>query len=106
MRFSIHLWCFLCLSTIAADLSNTNRIPKEAIIGAEQLLGLDFADTKLEMSLPGLREQLDKFQQLRGLPLSNSVPPCLWFDPLPAGTVLDQRRARFRLSAPPKIRLP
>lgn len=99
-------WFLVALPCLAANEPNTNRVPKEAAVGAEQLLGLDFPSEKLEMALPGLAEQREKYLELRKAPLSNAVPPCLRFNPLPARTTLDLHRKKLKLSPAPKVALP
>src|SRR2546425_3914519 len=58
------------------------------------------------MMLPGLREQLANFAALRKFSLSNSVPPAVLFNPLPAGTKFDLKRKKFRMTLPGKMKLP
>src|SRR5207247_331728 len=78
---------FILLLTVAAAVSetNTNPITREVVVHAEKLIGLDFSDAKIDMALPGLKEQLDNFEAMRRFPLSNGVPPALQFNPLPVG---------------------
>lgn len=104
-RFSLVI--LLALSAFAAlGQANINPITREAVRGAEELFGLDFADAKLDLMLPGLKEQLDCFEALRRFPLSNGVPPALQFNPLPAGFKFETLRRKFRPAPAPKVKLP
>lgn len=73
---------------------------------AEKLIGLEFSDAKIEMLLPGLREQARTFEALRAFPLSNGIPPALVFHPLPAGARLETKYRRLRLSPAPQVGRP
>jgi len=92
--------------TTALGQTNTNPITREAVIGAEKLIGLDFSEAKMDLALPGLKEQLDNFEAMRRFPLSNSVPPALQFNPLPVGFKFETARKRFKAGSPGKVRLP
>jgi hypothetical protein len=65
--------------------AETNTINHDAVVGAEKLIGLNFSSNKIEMLLPGLRDQLGKFEALRRVPLSNAIPPAVLFNPIPVG---------------------
>ncbi len=99
---------FILLLTVAAAVSetNTNPITREVVVQAEKLIGLDFSDAKIDLALPGLKEQLDDFEAMRRFPLSNGVPPALQFNPLPVGFKFETARKRFKASSPGKVKLP
>ncbi len=104
-RFSLVI--LLALSAFAAlGQANINPITRETVRGAEELFGLDFVDAKLDLLLPGLKEQLDSFEALRRFPLSNGVPPALQFNPLPGGFKFETQRRKFRPAPAPKVKLP
>ena len=94
------------LAFFARGQTNTDSVSREAVISAEKLLGIEIPENKIEMMLPGLREQLANFAALRKFPLSNSVPPAVLFNPLPAGMKFDLRRKKFRMTPPGKVKLP
>ncbi len=87
-----------------ADSQTNSPITADTVRAAAALIGLDFSEPKIEMMLPGLRDQLAGYQRLRQFPLSNSVPPALGFNPIPAGMKLDLRRRGFRPGPAPKAR--
>ncbi|HEY5915123.1 MAG TPA: amidase [Verrucomicrobiae bacterium] len=103
--------CLSCSIGLLASISlfaaeNTNRVSPADARGAENLLGLSFSDAKIEMAIPGLQEQLGQYQALRQFPLSNGVPPCISFDPVPAGAKFDRERRKPRFTAVRKVKLP
>ncbi len=95
--------CFFCA---AHAQTNTNWVPREVVRDAEKLIGLDFADSKLDMIIPGLKSQFEDFEAIRKFPLSNSVPPAILFNPIPVGMKLSHERSVFRNPPLPKIKMP
>jgi len=60
-------------------------ISKQALIGAEQIAGLEFTDDERELMLSGLEELCEDYERLREMPIDNSVSPALLFDPVLPG---------------------
>lgn len=81
-------------------------ITRQSVHGAETLIGLDFSDAKLDMMLPGLKDQRDNYEAMRRFPLSNGIPPAMQFNPLPVGFKFETKRQKFRASPLPKSKLP
>ncbi len=96
----------LSLGFLARGQTNSSPVSRETVVNAEKLFGLEIPENKIEMMLPGLREQLGNFAALRKFPLSNSVPPAVLFNPVPAGMKFDSRRKKFRMTPPGKVKLP
>jgi len=107
-------FCFLAafagvLLTPAQPLTaqvSTNPITREVVAHAEMLLGLDFSEAKLDMLLGGLQRRRTNYENLRKIPLSNSVPPALIFNPVPAGMTFDTRHKPPHWSSPGKVKVP
>ncbi len=72
-----------------------NPITREVVSGAGKLIGLAFADAKQDSMLDGLRDQLANYQSIRKVPLPNSVPPAILFNPIPIGTRLPSSPGKF-----------
>lgn len=96
----------LLLTVFASGQTDTNSITRDQVMATARLLGLEFSDAEIGLMLPGLKTQLDDYQTLRRLPLANSVPPALQFNPLPVGFTFETQRRTFRPSRLPKIKLP
>src|SRR6266850_7369580 len=103
-RFQVVAACLIAAS--ARCQTNSNSIPREAVIGAEQLSRLDFSDEKIDLMLPGLKDQADTLEALRKFPLSNSVPPAILFNPIPVGMKFESERKKFKTTRPGKVNLP
>ena len=104
LRFHVVAACLLAVS--AQSQTNSNSIPREAVLGAEKLNRLNFSDEKLDLLLPGLKEQGDTFEALRKFPLSSEVPPAILFNPIPVGMKFEHERKGFKMSGPGKVKLP
>ena len=76
-----------------AEAEATGGVSKEALIGAEQIAGLEFTDDERELMLSGLEELREDYERLREVPLDNSVSPALHFDPGAAGDGAPERTA-------------
>ena len=90
----------------ALGQTNTNPITRAVVVDAEKLIGLDFSDAKIDLMLPDLKEQSGSFDVLHRYPFSNSVPPALLFNPIPAGMKFETQRSKFRMSPSGKVKLP
>jgi Asp-tRNA(Asn)/Glu-tRNA(Gln) amidotransferase A subunit family amidase len=96
----------LLATTVVHSQTNTNTITRETVAEAEKLIGLDFAESKLDMMVSGLKNQLGDFEAMRKFPLSNSVPPAMQFNPIPIGMKIDTKKKKFKLSPASKVKLP
>jgi Asp-tRNA(Asn)/Glu-tRNA(Gln) amidotransferase A subunit family amidase len=108
MRQMLFLPLAACLLAPASSLSqtNTNTITRETAAEAEKLIGLDFSDSKMDMMVSGLKNQLGDFEAMRKFPLSNGVPPAMQFNPVPVGMKIDAKHKKFKLSPAVKVTLP
>ena len=96
---------FLFAGSLSAQ-NNTNHITRDMVLQAQKLIGLNFSDAKIDMLLPDLEEQLTRYQHQRQFTLSNSVPSAMLFNPIPVGFKFETERKKFKLSPPPKAKLP
>lgn len=73
---------------------------------AGEVAGLTFTELELQSMLPGLNANVSRYQQLRRIPLDNSVAPALYFNPLLPGMKIDRSVKPFRSGKPPRVRRP
>jgi Asp-tRNA(Asn)/Glu-tRNA(Gln) amidotransferase A subunit family amidase len=76
------------------------------VVSAEKIIGLSFSDAKRDSMLDGLKDQLGNYEKLRGVFLTNSVPPAIQFNPIPVGMKLNTKRQPMKWSPPSKVILP
>ncbi len=73
--------------------------------GAEHLIGLSFTAAERDSMRSGLADQRTSYENIRKVPLANSVVPSLQFDPRPDG-FRPPTNTRFVTSPPAHIRRP
>jgi Asp-tRNA(Asn)/Glu-tRNA(Gln) amidotransferase A subunit family amidase len=101
------LICLLGFLTGTSASAQSNAITREDLACASRVLGLVFSEAELDKMLPGVKGQRDTFEALRKLPLSNSVPLTLLFNPLPVGMKPPTGQAsRLKIPRPRRVRLP
>lgn len=85
----------------AGCLSAEERSGARMLAGCEGLFGIELTPQERELMLEGLEDQREDYRKIREVPLENSVPPAVRFDPepLPEGMAVAPERAPFRLSA-------
>lgn len=76
------------------------------LTAAEKLFGLQFNEAKRDSMLGDLKENLENYQKIRSVPLPNSVPPALAFNPAPVGMTFETQRRPPVWSAPAKLAAP
>ncbi len=99
---AILLLCILFSLTIFAQDSITVR----DIRSAEKLIGLTFTDAKRESLLGDVQGQLKRYQELRAVPLPNSVVPAILFNPIPFGMTFEKKRSIFLPEGKKNVALP
>jgi len=86
--------------------NEATKITKDMLREAERLAGLEFSDSERELMLDGLNGYLNKYKELRQVPLSNDVAPALHFNPIPPGTVFDKQQRPIKMSKPRELKAP
>ena len=107
--------------TLWARARDQERITVEMVKDAEAVAGLEFSEEEREMMLRGLERNLTSYERLREVPIPNSVPPAVRFDPRlphtrlpgdgepdPPGAAADipRRFERVRVSGGGRVRRP
>ena len=105
---AIVLSCALCflLGAVFQSQSPPNPITRDIIASAEKLIGLDFADAKRDSMRDGLKDQLENYNKIRKVHISNDVPPSILFNPIPNGMIIDSTRKPFRTGSVGAVALP
>src|SRR5882724_1937260 len=78
--------------------ASTNFITRETVEQAERVNGLSFSDAKNDLLLPGLRQHLRIFEDIRKFPLSNAVPAAMLFNPIPVGFKFETSHKKFKMT--------
>jgi Asp-tRNA(Asn)/Glu-tRNA(Gln) amidotransferase A subunit family amidase len=71
-----------------AKVAEGAEITVATVACAEEVAGLKFTDEQRQQMLDGLKSQEQQIEALHKIPLDNSVPPAVLFDPVPPGVTL------------------
>jgi len=87
------LTALICLPSFCLGQEDTLRITAAQVEQAQEIIGLEFTPTERDSMLEDLNYNLDLYEDLREVPIDNSVPPAFVFNPLPPGVKpeLDQK---------------
>jgi len=81
-------------------------VTRGAIEAAEKLIGLEFTPAERDSMIDDIADNLESYVELRSVPIDNSVPPALGFDPRPVGWTAPVKRSRFALGPPDRTAVP
>jgi Asp-tRNA(Asn)/Glu-tRNA(Gln) amidotransferase A subunit family amidase len=93
----------LVLTAAGGDKPN---IAKEDVVGAEKIFGLDFTQAERDSMLQDLIDNLQSYLTLRGVAISNAIPPALQFNPNTVGLKIEKGERRFVASKARKLERP
>jgi len=68
------------------------QVTEEMIRQAEWIAGVTYSDDDRKLMLKDLNEARADYERLRGVALDNSIPPALWFEPVPGATAAPAAR--------------
>ena len=77
---------------------NDKKITKNMLIDAEGIAGLEFTDEERELMVDGLNDYLGKYEELRKIPMENSVAPALQFNPVLPGMSFEKKFKPIKIS--------
>jgi Asp-tRNA(Asn)/Glu-tRNA(Gln) amidotransferase A subunit family amidase len=96
MRTSILiLILFVAVAADSQEPTAKPEITRQAVAGAESLIGVYFNDAKRDSMLDNLHEQLSAYRGMRNVRLANSIPPAVLFNPIPHGFAPPSKRSSF-----------
>jgi hypothetical protein len=85
---AIGLGTTLLPGVLWAKIAEGAEINPATIASAEEIAGMKFTDEQRQQMVDGLKEQEGQIELLHKIPLANTVPPALLFDPVPPGVAL------------------
>ena len=93
-------------ASFAQQEKKPNPVTVEIVGQAQKIMGLDFSEAKRDSMLENLADQLENYGKLRTIPLPNSIPPAILFNPIPVGFQFEKERRLFKKSAPGIVKMP
>jgi Asp-tRNA(Asn)/Glu-tRNA(Gln) amidotransferase A subunit family amidase len=79
---------------------------KSDVESAERLIGLSFTDAERDSMMDDLRSNLEDYENLRAITLSNRIPPSLLFEPLPTRVRPPNGNVKLVTSPPARTSVP
>jgi Asp-tRNA(Asn)/Glu-tRNA(Gln) amidotransferase A subunit family amidase len=76
------------------------RITKEMLHSAEQIIGIELTPAQEDMALPGVNRNLAAYEALRKIDVPLDTEPAILFHPALPGKKFDTTPAKFKLSKP------
>ena len=89
-----------------AHMQARGEITSEIVADAGAVAGLDFSDAERDMMLADLNSNLEAYEALREVSVSNHVPPAVQFDPALPGRDLPSETRQFRFTRNIGLRRP
>jgi Asp-tRNA(Asn)/Glu-tRNA(Gln) amidotransferase A subunit family amidase len=80
-----------------------SRVTQQMLRDAAAVTGVQFTDHQLDQMLEGVNKNIPHWNELRQIPLDNSVAPPLFFNPIVPGMKIDRIKRPFRASDPPHV---
>ena len=86
LKIVVSLFVLIFFSVTAfSQQKKQDQISIKDISGAEAIIGLQFSKAQQDSMQQDLEDNLESYQTLRKIPLENSIPPALIFNPVPLG---------------------
>jgi len=104
--FLLVMVCVLVFASFAQQNKKADSVTVEMVGQAQKIMGLDFSEAKRDSMLENLADQLENYGKLRTIPLPNSIPPAILFNPIPVGFQFEKERRLFKKSAPGIVKMP
>jgi Asp-tRNA(Asn)/Glu-tRNA(Gln) amidotransferase A subunit family amidase len=108
MKCSVH---FLIIPLIVVLVTSgatpaQDSLKSDDINATQKLTGLEFSSAEKDSMLDELRDHLNNYKLIREVPISNDIPPALWFNPLPVGFAPDTLQKSLDWGSFRKVTLP
>lgn len=86
--------------------ANPPKITPELLANAEQLAGLSFTDEERKLMVDDLNDNLGDYDKIHAVPLPNSVPPAIHFNPVLPGMSFSKEQKPIRYSESKAVTAP
>ena len=86
------LFIIIIFGFISATFILDKTINKESVVHAENIIGLNFNDTKRDSLIESMNAHLRNYNNIRESFLSNDIGPSLLFNPIPPGFQINSKQ--------------
>jgi Asp-tRNA(Asn)/Glu-tRNA(Gln) amidotransferase A subunit family amidase len=89
-----------------APQQTTQKVTKETLRAAEQLIGIELTDAQEAMALPGVNRNLASYEALRKIDVPLDTEPAIAFHPAPPGKKFSAAKTKIKAGKvePPKFK--
>lgn len=101
----ILLLVIIVINSCRNNPGNTNITSRE-IVATEKLFDLTLTNSERDSMISTLETQLSDYKIIHSQLIDNSVPPALWFNPVPANVVYDEIQKPIDWKLPANVSLP
>ncbi len=104
----------ICCTIVFGSLSITacknqpkeNGVSPDLILATEKLFDLNMTTSERDSMITTLESQLSDYRIIHRQAIDNSVPPAIWFNPVPAGAVFNEVQKPIDWKLPARVSLP
>jgi Asp-tRNA(Asn)/Glu-tRNA(Gln) amidotransferase A subunit family amidase len=104
--FAVILILGIVVLNSCSKKSGDNSITSGQIVATEKLFDLSLTNSERDSMISMLESQLSDFTIIHSQLIDNSVPPALWFNPVPANVVYDEIQKPIDWKLPANVNLP
>lgn len=111
MRISSFVACFAQLAGIlilsgCQNQSSEKSVNPKLVSATEKLFDLTMDPSERDSMISMLESQLSDYKIIHGQSIDNSVPPAMWFNPVPAGVVYNEIQKPIDWKLPATVSMP
>ncbi len=93
-------------TTACNNQSQENKIFPDQVLTTEKLFDLKMTSPERDSMITTLESQLSDYKIIHNQAIDNSVPPAIWFNPVPAGVIFNEAQKPIEWKLPASVSLP
>ena len=109
-KTSIIKWFSFIFGIIALagckNQSSEESVNPKLISSAEKLFDLNMTASERDSMITSLESQLSDYKIIHSQAIDNSIPPAVWFNPVPAGVVYNEIQKPVNWNLPTHVQMP
>ncbi len=106
---TLGLLCSACMIIVLSSCikkTNLKNIHQDEVLATEKIFDLTMSTPERDSMIDMLESQLTDYKIIHSQSIDNSVPPALWFNPVPAGINYSDVQLPIDWKLPAKVELP
>ena len=102
----LSLFCLIIAFSSCSKKTNHENIHPDQVLSTEKLFDLSMSTPERDSMIDMLESQLADYKIIHSQSIDNSVPPALWFNPIPAGVTYGNVQLPIDWKLPANVELP